>query len=647
MRSLLVALLAAGALLGAPQPAHALSPDAARAFADRVARHWAANQLPSGFFVDTVSGRRQGGYGNIMIGYALLRASVRAHDQALLRAGLRGVSTALTKTPAERGVFDLLSFSAAYRFARAQLPRDPEFRQVRSSWERYLRTTGQPNMEGAAKGCVLDPNCFHNHEAVGAAGDLELLATGLSSSTPGAKLADRRALRAEALGVVGVVEPRFAGGQAFVTGPHAISGLGLLSDSGTFPLAYHSLSTLMLAHSIELLGRSAPRASVDALARTIGATAGFMGPDGDVAYLGRRQEQSWALAAAVAGGEIGASLLRSRGGTAPALHSVANRAFARLVRLHGLTPAGVRIVPRRGRGAHRRAGIDVSTIAFNGLTVYFLNLAADAAATSRSSSTAALTADRSGGFLDPDQAGLAAVRHGDVWYAVHRRRTSLDARYDFGLIALKLRGRNGAWRDVLRPRPKGGQTAGPVIFTREGIRLLPYGDTISLGKGGRVIVRGRFEPGNEVKRARSDAFRFARSATWRFTPLARGAKVSFRARRGDRVVLTTYLPAGRAHSNGASVWDSASRATTRPRPAQIRWRRGFASCCDARLVAADMVVRPRRSGVVTYSVRASRIARPARSAHGKDGGKGWLLAAPVGAGVVLALALTRRRLRRR
>jgi hypothetical protein len=90
-----------------------------------------------------------------------------------------------------------------------------------------------------------------------------------------------------------------------------------------------------------------------------------------------------------------------------------------------------------------------------------------------------------------------------------------------------------------------------------------------------------------------------------------------------------------------------SRATTRPRPARIRWRRGFASCCDARLVAADMVVRPRRSGVVTYTVRANAIARPARSARETDGGEGWLLAAPAGAGVVLALVLTRRRLRRR
>lgn len=584
-----------------------------------------------------------------MIGYALLRAGVRAHDSTLLRAGFRGVTTALTKPRADRGVFDLLSFSAAYRFARARLARDPEFRRVRPSWERYLRTTAQPNMEGLASRCVLDPNCFHNHEAVEGAGDLELLATGLSSTVPGAKLADRRALRARALDFVGVVEPRFAGAQAFVTGADAMSGLGLLSDSGTFPLAYHSLSTLMLARSIEILGRSAPRASLDALARTMGATAGFMGPDGSLAYMGRRQEQSWALAAAAAGGEIGARLLRSRRGPASALHSVANRAFARLVRLHGVTPAGIRIVPRRGRRAHSKRGIDVSTIAFNGLTVYFLNLAADAAAASRSSSSAALTADRNGAFLDPAQAGLAAVRRGNVWYAVHRRRTSLDARYDFGLLALKLRGRRGAWRDLLRPRPKGGQTAGPVIFEREGVRLLPYGDTISLGKGGSVIVRGRFEPGNEVRRARSDAFRFARPATWRFAPLARGAKVSFRARRGDRVVLTTYLPAGQAHTDGASVWDSTSRATTRPRPARIRWRRGFASCCDVRLVAADMIVRPRRSGVVTYTLSAKANARPARSRSERetDGERGWLLAAPAGAAVLLALALTRRRLRRR
>ena len=183
-----------------------------------------------------------------------------------------------------------------------------------------------------------------------------------------------------------------------------------------------------------------------------------MGPDGDVAYLGRRQEQSWALAAAAAGGEIGASLLRSR---AAALHSVANRAFARIVRLHGLGPAGIRIVPRRGRGAHRRAGIDVSTIAFNGLTLYFLNLAADAAAASRSSQHRG-SGRRSEWRLRRSQSGRPRRR--PAWGRLVRGPPQAHlARRPLRLRADRVEASRPQWRMARRapPAPEGRADRGP------------------------------------------------------------------------------------------------------------------------------------------------------------------------------------------
>src|SRR4051812_17696226 len=213
-------LLALAALCSQPAPAGAVTRGQLTAYVDRVAMVWAGREDRSGAFLDPQTGRPQGGYGNVMIGYGLLRTGARKHDDRLVRAGVRGVDTALGEPVAERGVFDLLSMAAAYNFARARLARDPAFADSRPRWERYLRQTESPNIENKAQACIVAPNCFHNHEAVGAAADLELLRTGLRSRRP------RGELRRSALQEVGVAEPSFA--------------TTLLSDTGVWPLAYHA-----------------------------------------------------------------------------------------------------------------------------------------------------------------------------------------------------------------------------------------------------------------------------------------------------------------------------------------------------------------------------------------------------------------------
>ena len=89
--------------------------------------------------------------------------------------------------------------ATAYTWVRRHLRNDASFRALRARWERYLVTIGQPFIGSSGlKKCTANPHCFHNHEAVGAFGDLQLMQTGLRSHMRGAKLSDPRALRASA-----------------------------------------------------------------------------------------------------------------------------------------------------------------------------------------------------------------------------------------------------------------------------------------------------------------------------------------------------------------------------------------------------------------------------------------------------------------
>lgn len=544
MRRLLASALAL--LLLAPA-AQAATRREISGFADRVAQVWAKRQDPSGAFLDPARSKPSHGYGNVMIGYALLRAGVRRHDPRLVRAGVRGVSTALGEPVSVRGVFDLLSMATAYDFARRHLAHDPSFAAARPGWERYLRETGPPNDNGKARACIESPTCFHNHEAVGATADLTLLATGVPAPALGSHAALRRAtLRAL------MAEPAFA--------------QPLLTDSGQYPLAYHALSSAMLGQAVRLLGPHAPVAALAAQRRTAAALAGLMAPDGAVAYIGRRQEGLWSLAGAIATAEL----------AGPRFQPVADRAFARIRSRYPLTPRGLPVVPRRGRYAFSPHGVDARPMAFNGLALLLLNWAADAAPP-RSASRGRVPADRDWVFLDRTQNGFAAVRRGDVWFAVHRRRSSPDLRNDFGLIAAKWRAPSGAWIDVVPDRPyvlDPGETAGPVVE-----------------RGGRRIV-----PGGPISTARGGVVRVGGPLPVQFAPTRRGVRISVRAQAGDAVTYTAYLPRG---------LDPRSAVRTTP-AADVQVGGRFASCCESRMVAARFRVSVTRARTVAFTTQAAR-----------------------------------------
>jgi hypothetical protein len=628
----LAATLALG-LAGAPG-ATGFEAREASDLADRIAAAWAQRQAPNGLFRDPGDGRLSGGYGPVMLGYGLLRAGERRRDPELASAGVRAVSTALTKRPAERGVFDLLAVGSAYNFARRELGRNPAVARALGSWAEYLRSAAAPAVGELALGCVRRERCFHNHEIVEAAADLELLDTGLESRRPGTKLADPAALRARARNMLNVVVPSVTGRRARVLGaPGRSRPAGLLSDTGAFPLAYHGLSAAMHAHALSRLGPEVPEPARAALGRSMEGVAGFLGPDGDLAYIGRRQQQAWALAGAAHAGES-ASVLFLEDGAGRRFESAADRALERLRREHPVSGRGLAMVPREG--ADER-GVDANAVVSNGLTLFLLNLAADAAANSPDLTPAQLTADRpAGAFLDPAQSRFAAVRRGDVWFAVHARPRPPDLRNDFGLMALKVRGADGRWRDVLRPRPfttGGALSAGPVIETG-GQRLLPYGDSVRVTSPGIVVVRGAYR----VPGARTGG----RPARFRFAAGADGVRMTFPVERGDTVRLTSFVPEGERKQERSAEFETSIE------PDGTLVRGGFASCCDTELSARESVLRPKRAGELAWEVRAGpALERAAPAAADEKGGgdrlPGWL---PVAGALALALgagALLRRR----
>ena len=634
-------------------PAAGFTATTGRAAADRAAIAWQRHQQPDGPFVDYVSRAPTYGYASVMIGYGLLRAGVRAHDESLIDHGFRAIRAGLGRDQSRRGVFDALANSTAYEFALRSLPRDPRFVGLRAQWESYMRSISAPYIKSTGlQACTASAACFHNHEAVGAFGDLQLLKAGLRSTVPGAKLTDPVGLRASALTVLTEGIPAAIGRAAASTAAQPSPDLGLLSDTGTWPLAYHDFSTAMLAGAAANLRGHLPAPTRAALLDAVYTMAAFMAPDGDVAYLGRRQQQGWALASAIYAAEVSRRLPGLDTPARGQLQAVADRAFRRLVTVNRHGPGGLGAVPRPLFPRSGFHGVDANEVVPAALMIFLLNLAADEADAGGPVVPAPLPADSDGSFVEQEQTGFATVRHGDLWYAVHRQTITYDLRYDFGLVALKQRDARGGWRDIVRPRPNtrgpSHDSAGPVIV-KDGVRYLPYGESMAVRPGGVVLVRGGYRSEEGVW--------LRRGITFRFQPVKDGVAISFPLLAGDAARFVTFLPAGEARRRGRAVSDENSNASVSLRPASMRFGRGYASCCDEHLVAATMSLRPPTDQTVTYTVRsrpevakerpaaAPRAARP-----GSEGSIGATTVALIAIGVLLALAViataARRGLRR-
>lgn len=581
------------ALLSVPAAGQAADGGEIAAFADKIAEAWVPYQNASGTFIDPIL-HRGSAYGTAMLGYALLRAGVRRDDPKLIASGIRAFNSRVKRTSRIRSYFEVLPFAKAYVFARSELADDPLWRQSRPGWERYLRTFTRGPSEGLAGGCIASPTCYHNHEAVQTTAEVALLKTGLRSRDRRSPLRHRKALERRVLREVNRVVPPFVGRSGRLMGPRSFGAIGLLSDTGTWSLAYHGLSTAMYAISLQALPARKTQRGREALRRAARASLGLMAPDGDVSWLGRRQQEAWAVSSEIVVGMTAGRVARASAGERDALRTMARIGFARLITRHPITEAGLANTPRSFTDPTYdfSRGIQADPINSNGLAVLLLNLAADRAGTYDTSS---IPMDHDAKLVVPEQSGFASSRRGNVWYAVRRLEPRTDPRYDFGLLALKVRTTEG-WQDLVEPRPvtggspTGGRTSvGPVIV-RGGRRYRPSGLRFKSHAGGATTIVTSFRAGSE---------RFTAPVT--YTPTGDGVIIGLSTRSSDAVEFVSFHPTPELKLYADGAGDAQARITA-PGVVSVTRRDGFISCCEPALTAVTLRLVPDAAGRVSYRV---------------------------------------------
>ncbi len=300
------------------------------ALARAIAAPWPGLQNADGTFPDYVFGGEPGfsaRYGESMLGYGLLTCGLREGDERLIDAGLRGLSYAVGRSDLQENrpsVFENLAVAAAYNLARRRLADHQPFARERAAWEHWLRKVRLLRVDSTAR--------FVNKQVVETAGTLELLRTGLHSSVPAAVLGGRRARARElVLQFVNERVPRIAQLDGVeVDGERTL----VLSDPASNPLAYHALSLGFLARAVDLLGARASAAGTGALSDVVRASSQLAGPDGDVSYVGRSQQQAWTLPCTAYGAEVAAASAPSA--ERKRLRGLSERALGRLRDRYGV-----------------------------------------------------------------------------------------------------------------------------------------------------------------------------------------------------------------------------------------------------------------------------------------------------------------------
>ena len=608
--ALLVALLAAGAV-GAPA-AQAAAPEQWRALGRQIADPWPALQNSEGWYPDYIYGGgkafcnrrmcRKGlgnaRYGESLLGYGLIQTGLREGDQRLVDSGMRAISYILGQRELQRKLptsFEGMAVASAYNLVNARQPDNAIFVANKRLWEAFMKR--QPVITTIFR----RPNTprYGNHFLIEALEIIELLRTGLDSDDPNAILGGKRR-EAERIMKFLINErvPSIAR-RARID----IRGIPtwVHSDPPDNPLAYFGLAAGVYARAVRELGGDAASRTRTPIRDAASASVWVTGPDGDMAYYGRSQEDSWGPASMAMATETAANLPGVSAAQAARYRAVSDRVLARLRDAYGNGPQGLWVLPalRTDLEAALR-GVDgySGAVAFTGLTLVSLNWALDEMdrAAARESSTIGADADSAEAF-SVGESRTGVVRKGDVWFAVKRQASSKrrnDLRYDFGLLALKRRAADGAWTDVLRLRPQtsvGLDSVGPIL-RQGGMEGLPRGARLTV-RSGTVTVAGGY---------RSGMRRFLRRGvrwTWRATGC--GARLSFPVRAGDRYEYSTFFidDGSPPSTRGAVVADETQRVTFSQAPLRTSLGRGYVSGLDPRLTRAKSIIMVRRTGAMT------------------------------------------------
>jgi hypothetical protein len=476
--------------------------------------------------------------------------------------------------------------ASAYNLARRRIPGRPLFREVRASWERWLK---------GVKPLLLRPNQrrYFNHHLVEAVATFELQRTGLRSKVKGAVLhTDAQAdVRRRALAII---EDEVHD----VSRPTAVQSGGsvaqVLSDRPEFPLAYLGLSLGFYARAIEQLGGQASERSHELLRRMAHAGWLLTAPDGDLAYTGRSQEESWALSMAAYGAEVAARLPGTTSKQAGRWRALAERAVQRLETAHAVGPEGIWIVPALELDPSRAVAVldpYAGAAIFSGLTLAGLEHARAEAARPGRGAVGRIASDSQSAYqVNRADDAQITMRTGGLWFAVRQARDFQrrydDLRNDFGLVALKRRV-DGRWRDVMPLRPRiesedrfRADSAGPLLRPPgSDVFLVPVGERIKASSGAITVTGGWRLPDRSVG---VPGTRFV------FQPAGCGVTLRFVVPAGATVEYGAFFAGTAADvaADGARLSGGGQEVTFSEAPAGVAFEEGYASASHPHLTRA-------------------------------------------------------------
>jgi hypothetical protein len=538
-------------------------------------------------------------YGESVLGYGLIQTGLREGDQRLIESGIKAITYVVNLPRLQREfptAFEGMAVAASYNLLRVQLPGNLRFVEAKPAWERFMRR--QPVLSTFFR--VPDTPRYGNHFLVEAIEVLEMQRTGLRSDDPQAIVGPNRARWKQlVMRLLNTRVPELAReGSIRVDGQPA----WIHSDPPDNPLAYFGLAAGLYARAIELLGNDARQLTRRPIMNAANAAVWLMAPDGDLSYSGRSMAESWAYSGIALATEVAGNRVAQGSATQASFRGVSETAVDRLRDKYGNGPTGWWILPGLREAAPPYRGIDRynGAVAFTGLTLVSLNWALDERDASRGPRrVGAIGSDRDSAVaLGQGDGRFAAVRKGDVWFAVRRKASTkrrTDLRYDFGLIALKVLER-GKWLDIVRPRPKTSlpfDSVGPTLRIGRNIGL-PRGERMRV-RNGTVIVAGGYRDPKRVW--------LRRSVTWTYTAVDCGVRLSFFAQKGETYVYSVFVPgdAERPVMRGRSL--IAGRATIRfsVSPKQMTLRGGYASSADQTLDRVRVTFRALTSDTVSIT----------------------------------------------
>jgi len=587
--------IGAATLTGGAKAPSAETEDDWRDLAYDIAAKWPGLQTQDGWYRDYIYGggrsycyqpvcRANLGnarYGESVLGYGLIQVGLREGDQRLVDSGIKAITSVVTKPRLQREfptAFEGMAVAASYNLLRVQLPGDLRFVEARPSWERFMRR--QPVLSTFFR--VPDTPRYGNHFLVEAIEVLEMQRTGLRSADPRTIIGPNRAQwKKLVMRLLNTRVPDLAReGSIRVDGQPA----WIHSDPPDNPLAYFGLSAGLYARAIELLGNDVRQLTRRPIMNAANAAVWLMAPDGDLSYSGRSMAESWAYSGIALATEVAGNRVPQGSSTQASFRGVSETAVDRLRAEYGNGPNGWWILPGLRESDAPYRGIDRynGAVAFTGLTLMTLNWALD----ERNAGTGTrrigpIGSDRDSAVaLGQGDGRFAAVRKGDVWFAVRRKSSSkrrTDLRYDFGLIAAKVLD-GGKWIDIVRPRPKTSlpyDSVGPTLRVGRNIGL-PRGERMRV-RPGKVIIAGGYRDPKRVW--------LRRSVTWTYEAMSCGVRLSFFALAGETYVYSVFVPADavRPVLHGRSLIAGRSAVRFSVRPSLLVLRGGYASSSDQTL----------------------------------------------------------------